>query len=194
MRHTRFLTAAFALLSTLHGTTTDPEDSFARTNKKWNLPRISTDNPTMRHIDKIAPLYGLRPQFVRAISCRESSCGLILIAKETSKTWDRIITKRLKIPRHSTMYNRFMASYGALGISGLYAYLEADYAPGDLMDDEENIHYGAKLLSAHYRKCKGTVEQKEFCAAARHNGGPNGLHRPAALAYAEVVRAMIKIG
>lgn len=154
------------------------------THSSANSPSISTDNPAMRLIDQIAPQYGLRAEFVRAIACKESQCGLALKAREHSKEWDALLTKKLKIVRYSPKYESLMHSYGILQISGAYAYAEDGYTPDIIMDDVENIHYGCKKLRKHFDRCRGTKTQREICAAARHNGGARGLAIPKARQYA----------
>lgn len=160
-----------------------------------NLPRITTDNPAMRLISTIAVEYGLRPQFVKAIACKESICGQKLIAQEHSREWDKLITKRLHIPRNTPKYASLMKSYGILQISGAYAYAEDGYTPETLLDDTENIHYGCRNLRRLLDRCKGhTLTQKENCAAAAHNGGFGGRNGRQAQEYAAVIRYMINRG
>lgn len=190
MKHYHRFLIALGFIAGSSGTLLEPQISAIANDRPIGL-LTPADNPTLRLADEIAPLYGLRPAFVRAIICKESYCGKRLEFRETSPAWSRVITGRLKIPAGSERYRELMTSYGAMGIGALWAYLEEGIEPAELYDDIENIHLGCKWLRRHFDACRGaTIGEREFCAAARHNGGPRGMLNAAARAYASAIRLM----
>lgn len=127
------------------------------------------NTPTLRLADEIGRKQGRSPKvihFAKMLACKESSCGKNPVAtREQSRAWAKDARRLTKDPE---VFEALMHSYGALQLSGLYAFKERGIYPGALLDDEVNFEVGLPWAERELAACQGS----EYCAAARWNGGP----------------------
>lgn len=128
--------------------------------------RERVTNPTLRLAEVKAEKYGVPAKLVKAIVCKESSCGENPVPRrETSKSWAK---RAHQVTKDRKEFEALMHSYGSTQLSGLYTFLEFGIRPEELTDDETNLEIAALKLSKELAACRGS----HYCAAARWNGGP----------------------
>lgn len=134
-------------------------------------------------IERAAKAHSLDPNLLEALVVTESSGradafrhepGYYRLYIEGRPQWAG------RIPR------RVASSYGLTQImypTALQYGFNPNYEPEMLFLPEINLNLGAKILAALLKRFNGDVEQ----ALQAYNGGPNGVGRPAPVAYAKKV-------
>lgn len=114
---------------------------------------------------KVAPTYGLSPNWLMGIIQNESTCG----ANTTPRREPGSIGYAVKAV--GSRHEKYWSSWGVGQVMGYRAKAEYGVEPEELEDDELSM----EVIAAAFKKCldeqEGSKAQKLFKASACYNGG-----------------------